>query len=139
MNERGAAHFPGILRVCGMSFMDVGEWGGMRIDVSVLDCVVDVVALMVRVYGTCILWMTMCWIVCAGVVSTLAGSGTAAWADGLGTAASFYFPYGVSVDSNGAVYVADYGNQRIRKVSSSGVCMNAALHILGENGSSIGA
>ncbi len=50
-------------------------------------------------------------IVCAGVVSTLAGSGT-----GLG----FNYPYGVSVDSNGAVYVADYGNHRIRKVSSSG-------------------
>ena len=56
----------------------------------------------------------------AGVVSTLAGSGTAAWADGLGTAANFYNPSGVSVDSNGAVYVADQGNHQIRKVSSLG-------------------
>ena len=56
-----------------------------------------------------------------GVVSTLAGSGSGAWADGLGTAASFNVPKGVSVDSNGAVYVADSTNHRIRKVSSSGV------------------
>ena len=59
---------------------------------------------------------------CAGVVSTLAGSGSGAWADGLGTAASFRNPYGVGVDSNGAVYVGDASNYRIRKVSSSGVC-----------------
>ena len=58
---------------------------------------------------------------CAGVVSTLAGSGSASWADGLGIAAGFNNPYGASVDSNGAVYVADYNSHRIRKVSSSGV------------------
>ena len=62
------------------------------------------------------------------MVSTLAGSGTAAWADGLGTAASFKGPSGVSVDSNGAVYVADQINNRIRMVASSGVCL-VALHI----------
>ena len=58
---------------------------------------------------------------CAGVVSTLAGSGSGAWADGLGTAASFMDPSGVSVDSNGTVYVADFSGNRIRKVSLSGV------------------
>ena len=67
----------------------------------------------------------MCWIVCAGVVSTLAGFGTATWADGLGTAARFNNPNGVSVDSNGAVYVGDTGNNRIRMVSSSGVCLDS--------------
>jgi hypothetical protein len=55
------------------------------------------------------------------VVTTLAGSGSMAWADGVGTAARFNTPFDVSVDSNGAVYVADYTNNRIRKVSSSGV------------------
>ena len=54
-----------------------------------------------------------------GVVTTLAGIGT--WADGLGTAASFNSPSGVSVDFNGAVYVADNNNHRIRKVTSAGV------------------
>ena len=58
---------------------------------------------------------------CAGVVSTLAGSGSLAWADGVGTAASFWNPYGVSVDSNGVVYVGDAGSNRIRKVSTAGV------------------
>ena len=36
-----------------------------------------------------------------GVVSTLAGSGACAYADGSGTRASFNNPVGVSVDSNG--------------------------------------
>ena len=58
----------------------------------------------------------------------MAGSGAVAWADGLGTATRFNRPSGVSVDSNGAVYVADANNHRIRMVSSSGVCL-VALHI----------
>ena len=55
-------------------------------------------------------------------MTTLAGSGAVGWADGVGTAAVFNGPYGVSVDSNGAVYVTDSGIKRIRKVSSSGAC-----------------
>ncbi len=62
---------------------------------------------------------------CAGVVTTVAGSGLLAWADGLGAAASFNNPSGISVDSNGALYVGDTSNHRIRKVSSSGVCVCA--------------
>ena len=57
----------------------------------------------------------------SGVVTTLAGSGTATWADGVGVAASFNRPAGVSVDSNGAVYVGDFSNHRIRKLLSSGM------------------
>jgi serine/threonine-protein kinase len=52
----------------------------------------------------------------SGVVSTLAGSGNANFTDGLGTIAQFYNPYGVTVDVSGTVYVADYGNARIRKI-----------------------
>ena len=51
-----------------------------------------------------------------GAVSTLAGSNTAAWADGIGSSASFDQPMGLDVDLSVA-YVADYGNHRIRRVS----------------------
>ena len=55
----------------------------------------------------------------SGVVTTLAGSGTATWADGTGTSASFNYPTGVAVSPNGlTVYVADQGNTRIRSVTS---------------------
>ena len=56
----------------------------------------------------------------SGTVSTLAGSGTAAFANGVGLAASFNGPRGVAVDSTGSVYVADESNHRIRKISPSG-------------------
>jgi len=51
------------------------------------------------------------------VVSTLAGSGTEGHADGTGTTAQFYHPAGVAVDSSGNVYVADFSNNRIRKIT----------------------
>jgi sugar lactone lactonase YvrE len=62
----------------------------------------------------------------AGVVTTLAGSGGLGSTDGTGTAASFYHPYGVAVDASGNVYVADEGNQKIRKIDSAGVVTTLA-------------
>lgn len=56
-----------------------------------------------------------------GVVSTLAGSGSTGSTDGTGSAASFYDPTGVAVDSMGNVFVADYYNNKIRKITSAGV------------------
>ncbi len=54
----------------------------------------------------------------AGVVTTLAGSGTPGSADGTGTAAQFYYPYGVAVDpTTGTVFVADTYNNKIRELS----------------------
>lgn len=62
----------------------------------------------------------------AGVATTLAGSDTAAATDGTGAAASFYTPWGVAVDGAGNVYVGDYGNQAIRKVTAAGVVTTLA-------------
>jgi sugar lactone lactonase YvrE/type II secretory pathway pseudopilin PulG len=62
----------------------------------------------------------------AGVVSTLAGSGTAGFGDGTGAAAQFYYPAGVAVDSSGTVYVTDNGNHSIRKISPAGVVSTLA-------------
>lgn len=55
-----------------------------------------------------------------GIVSTLAGSGKAGFADGKGKMAKFNGPTGIAVDSLGFIYVADQINNRIRKISPAG-------------------
>ena len=53
-----------------------------------------------------------------GNVSTLAGSGSADFGDGQGVEAHFRYPWGVAVDGEGNVIVADAENHRIRKVAA---------------------
>jgi DNA-binding beta-propeller fold protein YncE len=59
-------------------------------------------------------------------VTTLAGSGSATFADGTGAGASFYSPKDVALDSSGNVIVADASNHRIRKVTPGGVVSTLA-------------
>jgi sugar lactone lactonase YvrE len=61
-----------------------------------------------------------------GTVTTLAGSGIAGFADGIGTAAQFSGPTGVALDAAGNVYVADTYTQRIRKITPTGTVSTLA-------------
>ena len=57
----------------------------------------------------------------SGVVSTLAGGTDAGFVDGAGADARFNAPGQMTVDSTGNVYVTDYGNTAIRKITPAGV------------------
>jgi sugar lactone lactonase YvrE len=51
-----------------------------------------------------------------GTVTTVAGTGTAGYADGIGVKAAFWYPTDLAVGSDGAIYVADWKNHRIRVI-----------------------
>jgi len=62
-----------------------------------------------------------------GVVSTFAGlAGSPGSTDGTGSTARFYYPMGIALDNAGNVYVADFGNSTIRKITSAGVVSTIA-------------
>ncbi|HXJ40274.1 MAG TPA: hypothetical protein VNH18_13425 [Bryobacteraceae bacterium] len=63
-----------------------------------------------------------------GIISTVAGTGTAGYAGdgGPATSAQINTPSGICVDPAGNLYIADVGNQRIRKVDTSGTITTLA-------------
>lgn len=56
----------------------------------------------------------------AGEITIIAGNGGSSLTDGLGTAASFYLPYGVVLDNGGNIYVTDHNNNAVRKITPAG-------------------
>ncbi|WP_322754609.1 protein kinase domain-containing protein [Frankia sp. Cas3] len=63
-----------------------------------------------------------------GTITTLAGTGTAGYAGdgGPATHAQLANPHGVAVDSTGTLYIADEGNQRVRRVGTDGTITTVA-------------
>ncbi len=63
-----------------------------------------------------------------GKIKTVAGNGTAAYAGdgGPATSAEIYTPWGVALDANGNLFIADTYNQRIRKVATDGTITTVA-------------
>ncbi|MEM6261485.1 MAG: gliding motility-associated C-terminal domain-containing protein [Bacteroidota bacterium] len=62
-----------------------------------------------------------------GVVTTLAGQANVTGQDdGIGTQATFNRPYGIELDFEGNIYVADEWNHLIRKVTPSGIVTTVA-------------
>jgi N-acetylneuraminic acid mutarotase len=56
-----------------------------------------------------------------GIITTVAGNGTWGYSGdgGTATSAELFSPFGVAVDASGNLYIADSGNNRIRKVTAS--------------------
>jgi sugar lactone lactonase YvrE len=63
-----------------------------------------------------------------GIITTVAGNGTAGYSgDGIpATNAEFAYPCDVVVDASGRLFIADFGNNRIREVGTNGIITTVA-------------
>jgi sugar lactone lactonase YvrE len=66
-----------------------------------------------------------------GIVSTIAGNGTAGSNNGQGTLSRLSTPMGMAEDTSGNLYVADYNNHLIRKILPNGFVSTLAGSISG--------
>jgi hypothetical protein len=64
----------------------------------------------------------------SGIISTIAGTGTGGYSGdgGTATAAQLQSPYQLAVDGTGNIYFADAGNNRVRKINTSGIITTVA-------------
>jgi sugar lactone lactonase YvrE len=60
------------------------------------------------------------------VVTTLVGTAGTGYAEGAPSVAKIYYPVGVAADLYGNIYIADNGNNRIRKIASDGTVSTLA-------------
>ncbi|MFF4948468.1 RICIN domain-containing protein [Streptomyces chattanoogensis] len=78
-------------------------------------------------------------------ISTVAGTGIAGFTGDNGPAVSAQLnrPYGIAVDSNGTLYLSDYNNHRVRKITTDGkigtVAGTGAAGFSGDNGPAVSA
>jgi sugar lactone lactonase YvrE len=76
-----------------------------------------------------------------GVITTVAGNGGFGYNGDArsATSATLASPYGVAVDGTGNVYIADFNNQRVRKVAGGTITTVAGTGTAGYNGDNIAA
>ena len=80
-----------------------------------------------------------------GIITTYAGSTKTSFSGdgGLATAAGFFYPYGICMDTSGNLYISDDFDHRIRKVSSNGIISTISgtgqLGFMGDGGSATNA
>ena len=72
--------------------------------------------------------------VSTGIVTTVAGNGTSGFSGDNGPAseAGLNDPVSVAVDVKGHLYIADIGNERVRKVDSDGIITTVAVRLQAE-------
>ncbi|MSP92948.1 MAG: hypothetical protein EXR79_14285 [Myxococcales bacterium] len=57
--------------------------------------------------------------IAGGAVLTVAGNGGAAWKDGIALQGSLHFPANLALDANGALFISDGHNMRIRRMRTT--------------------
>ncbi|MCG2612277.1 T9SS type A sorting domain-containing protein [Flavobacterium sp. SM15] len=66
-----------------------------------------------------------------GMVSTFAGTGVGGFQDGDAANAQFYYPAAMDIDSNDVIYIADWYNNKIRKITPEGIVSTLAGSVSG--------
>jgi sugar lactone lactonase YvrE len=63
-----------------------------------------------------------------GIITTFAGNGTQSYSGdgGIANKAGLNLPSNLTLDASGNLFIADYGNQRIRRVSTNGIITTVA-------------
>jgi sugar lactone lactonase YvrE len=81
----------------------------------------------------------------SGIISTIAGNGTAGYSGdgGQATAAEINSPGNVAIDASGNIYIADFGNNTVRKINTSGIIStfagNGVMGYSGDGGNATAA